>query len=117
MANSFIQVPVDAGGKKVDATQVVVGVNTVERQHIRPAGNLAADIGNVTASEGVSASLSVTSANRTHATSASLAAWVLFADVADELRSRYERVYSLRGEYAWYRNSEPTSIPTHYGSA
>jgi hypothetical protein len=74
MSDSFIQVPPDAGGKKVDATEVVVGANTVERQHIRPAGDAATDIGNVTASEGVSASLSVTSANRTHATSASLAA-------------------------------------------
>ncbi len=74
MADSFIQVPTDAGGKKVDATELTVGANTVQRQHIRPAGEAATDIGRVTASEGVSASLSVTSANRTHATSASLAA-------------------------------------------
>ena len=71
---SFIRVPVDAGGKKVDTTELVDGADTVQRQHIRPSGAAVGDIGNVTASEGVSASLSVTSANRTHATSASLAA-------------------------------------------
>lgn len=74
MANSFIQVPTDAGGKKVDATELTVGANTVQRQHIRPVGEADVDIGRVTASEGVSTSLSVLSANRTHAISASLAA-------------------------------------------
>jgi hypothetical protein len=74
MSDSFIQVPVDAGGKKVDAETLTVGVNTVQRQRVQPAGAGATDIGRVTASEGVSTSLSVLSANRTHATSASVAA-------------------------------------------
>ena len=74
MADSFIQVPTDAGGKKVDAETLVVGANTVQRQRVQPAGAAATDLGRVTASEGVSASLSVLSANRTHSTSASLAA-------------------------------------------
>ena len=74
MADSFIQVPADAGGKKVDATELTVGANTVQRQHVIPAGVAATDLARVTASEGLSTSLSVLSANRTHATSASLAA-------------------------------------------
>ncbi len=74
MADSFIQVPTDAGGKKVDATELVVGANTVQRQHIRLAGNTALDIARVNASEGLSTSLSVLSAKRTHSTSASVAA-------------------------------------------
>jgi hypothetical protein len=74
MSDSFIQVPADAGGKKVDAETLVVGANTVQRQRVQPAGATATDVGRVTASEGVSASLSVLSANRTHSTSASVAA-------------------------------------------
>jgi hypothetical protein len=74
MSDSFIQVPADAGGKKVDAETLVVGANTVQRQRVQPAGAAATDLGRVTASEGVSTSLSVLSANRTHSTSASVAA-------------------------------------------
>ena len=74
MSDSFIQVPVDAGGKKVDAEQLTVGANTVQRQRVQPAGAAATDLGRVTASEGISTSLSVLSANRTHSTSASVAA-------------------------------------------
>ena len=74
MPDSFIQVPVDAGGKKVDAEQLTVGANTVQRQRIQPSGVAASDIARVTASDGVTGSLAVLSANRTHATSASVAA-------------------------------------------
>lgn len=74
MASSFIQVPVDAGGKKVATNEVVVGANTVQRQHVQVVGDAAADIARTTASEGLSTSLSVLSANTIHATSASLAA-------------------------------------------
>ena len=72
--DSFIQVPVDAGGKKVDADQLVVGVNTVQRQRIQVTGPAATDIARAGASDGLSTSLSILSANRTHATSASVAA-------------------------------------------
>jgi hypothetical protein len=34
MANAIIQVPVDSTGKKVDTSELTVGVNTVERQRI-----------------------------------------------------------------------------------
>jgi len=74
MSDSFIQVPTDAGGKKVDAETLVVGANTVQRQRVQPAGATATDIGRVTASEGVSVSLAVLSAKRTHSTVASVAA-------------------------------------------
>ncbi len=72
--DSFIQVPVDAGGKKVDADQLVVGVNTVQRQRVQVTGPAATDIARVNASEGLSTSLAVLSANRTHSTTASVAA-------------------------------------------
>ncbi len=74
MANSFIQVPVDAGGKKVDADQLVVGANTVQRQRIQVTGAGATDIARTNASEGLTTSLAVLSANRTHSTTASVAA-------------------------------------------
>jgi len=74
MANSFIQVPTDAGGKKVDAETLVVGANTVQRQRVQVSGATPLDIARVNASEGLSVSLSVTSAKRTHSTSASVAA-------------------------------------------
>jgi hypothetical protein len=74
MSDSFIQVPVDAGGKKVDTETLTVGVNTIQRQRVQVTGAAATDIARVNASEGLSTSLSVLSANRTHATSASVAA-------------------------------------------
>ena len=74
MSDSFIQVPTDAGGKKVDAETLVIGANTVQRQRVQLTGASATDIGRVTASEGVSVSLAVLSATRTHSTVASVAA-------------------------------------------
>jgi hypothetical protein len=74
MADSFIQVPVDAGGKKVDAEQVVVGANTVQRQRLQITGAASSDIARADASEGLSTSLSVLTASRTHSTVASVAA-------------------------------------------
>ena len=35
MSDSFIQVPTDAGGKKVDAETLVIGANTVQRQRVQ----------------------------------------------------------------------------------
>ncbi len=74
MSESFIQVPTDAGGKKVDAEELVVGANTVQRQRVQLSGEAAEDIAVVNKSEGVNVSLAITSAKRTHSTSASLAA-------------------------------------------
>jgi hypothetical protein len=72
--DSFIQVPADSVGKKVDTDQVVVGANTVQRQRVQVTGAGATDIARTNASEGLSTSLSVLSASRTHGTSASVAA-------------------------------------------
>jgi hypothetical protein len=48
MANSYIQVPVDGSGKKVDTTQLAVGANTVERERDQIAGTNADDLAEVT---------------------------------------------------------------------
>ena len=74
MPASFIRVPPDSTGKKVASFELVVGPDTVQRQQVIPSGVGATDVGRVTASEGTTTSLAVLSANRTHATSATLAA-------------------------------------------
>jgi hypothetical protein len=74
MADSFIQVPVDAGGKKVDADVLTIGANTVQRQRVQIAGSGAGDILQVTSSGGLPTSVAVLSATRTHSTVASVAA-------------------------------------------
>lgn len=48
MANSFIQLPADGAGKKLDTEQLTVGANTVERQRDRIAGAGADDLAVVT---------------------------------------------------------------------
>jgi len=74
MSDAFIRVPPQSTGEKVDVEQLTVGGNVVDRQRIQVTGATPLDIARVTASEGLSTSLSVLSANRTHATSATLAA-------------------------------------------
>src|SRR5688572_16794278 len=44
MADGFVQVPPDSTGKKVDAEEITVGAQTVERQRIQVAGASAAEI-------------------------------------------------------------------------
>lgn len=44
MSDSFVQVPVDSTGKKIDSEQLVVGANAVERQRAEIAGAGATEI-------------------------------------------------------------------------
>lgn len=47
MADSYIQMPADSTGKKVDTEQLTVGANTVERERIQVTGAAAAEIARV----------------------------------------------------------------------
>ena len=51
MADSFVQVPPDDTGKKLDTEQLLVGANTVERERMQIAGALAAEIAGVLATD------------------------------------------------------------------
>lgn len=53
MSDAFIQVPPDSTGKKVDAEELVVGANTVERQRIQITGIAATDISPVSVTLGL----------------------------------------------------------------
>lgn len=53
MSDSFIQVPPDSTGKKLDTEQLTVGANTVERERMQIAGDSATDIAPVTATDGL----------------------------------------------------------------
>ena len=48
MADSYIGLPTDGGGKKVDAEQLIVGANTVQRERDQIAGLAADDVAVVT---------------------------------------------------------------------
>ena len=47
MADSFVQVPPDGSGKKLDSEQLVVGSDTVQRERMQIAGAIAAAIAGV----------------------------------------------------------------------
>jgi hypothetical protein len=49
MANSYIELPVQSGGQKIDSDQLTVASETVERQRSQIAGDAAAAIANVIA--------------------------------------------------------------------
>lgn len=57
MSDSFIQVPPDSTGKKLDTEQLTVGANTVERERMQIAGDSATDIAPVTAADGLTVNL------------------------------------------------------------
>jgi hypothetical protein len=53
MADSYIQMPADSTGKKVDTEQLTVGANTVERERVQITGTAAAEIAPVSATDGL----------------------------------------------------------------
>ncbi len=53
MSNGIVRLPPDSTGKMIDAEELTVGANTVERQRMQIAGAAAADIAPVSATNGV----------------------------------------------------------------
>lgn len=71
---SFIRVPPDSTGKRVDSCQIDVDGNLVERQRMQLAGDASDSVARVTTSDGLSISSAITAPTIVHASDPSVAA-------------------------------------------
>lgn len=71
---SFIRVPPDSTGKKVDMCQIDVGGDTVERQRVQLAGDASDAVAAITLSDGVPVSAAITTPTVSHSSVSSIAA-------------------------------------------